>query len=432
MAKVRKRTLPSGELRWLADYVDSKGRRRAKQFAKRKDADAYLVKVRGDLQRGVHVAPGASITVAEAGELWIERAERDKLVTSTIRQYRQHLAHHIGPDLGKAKLSDLTAPQVNSFADKMLEDRSRALTRKVLTSLGSLVDEAVRRGLAAHNPVRGVKIKVVHEERDEGDEIEMPSKDELRAIIRTAAGRWRPIIITAAFTGMRASELRGLKWEDVDLKDGVIHVRRRVDAWGSFGAPKSKAGKRDIPLAPIVANTLKEWRLACPKGDKNPLDLVFPSPSGGILAHACILKDGFGPLQIAAGIVRLVDAAGPPEDRRSEVWTPRPSPCGREPMDRTRPIAKAHSATGRPFFHPADVRCVWKVVPFRRGRSGRHGANRGAASHLSATRLQHFRPKPLINLARYATANPCTSVRFRARPPPKLRAASICWCLLFS
>ena len=52
MAIVRKRTLPSGETRWLADYVDLKGKRRAKQFEKRKDADAYLVSVRGDIQRG--------------------------------------------------------------------------------------------------------------------------------------------------------------------------------------------------------------------------------------------------------------------------------------------------------------------------------------------------------------------------------------------
>jgi integrase len=303
MAKIRKRVLPSGEIRWLADYTDSAGQRRAKQFEKRKDADGYLLRVRGDLQRGLHVAPGASVTVAEAGAMWIERAERDKLVMSTVRQYCQHLQHHIEPALGKVKLSELTAPRVNSFANEMLANHSRALTRKVLTSLGSLIDEAIRRGMAAHNPARSVRIKVVHDESEEGDEVEMPSKDELRAILKSVTGRWRPIIVTAMFTGMRASELRGLKWEDVDLRVGVIHVRRRVDAWGSFGAPKSKAGRREIPLAPIVTSTLREWRLACPKGEANRLELVFPSPSGGVLAHACILKDGFGPLQVAAGVV---------------------------------------------------------------------------------------------------------------------------------
>jgi integrase len=66
--------------------------------------------------------------------------------------------------------------------------------------------------------------------------------------------------VTAIFTGMRLSELRGLVWRDVDLEAGIIHVRQRANAWGIMGPPKSKAGKRDIPLAPIVMNTLRSWR----------------------------------------------------------------------------------------------------------------------------------------------------------------------------
>src|SRR5690606_1972389 len=57
--------------------------------------------------------------------------------------------------------------------------------------------------------------------------------------------------------------------------------------------------KREIPLAPIVVNELRRWRLACPVGD---LDLVFPAPDGSVVSHSCILKDGFGPIQIAAGV----------------------------------------------------------------------------------------------------------------------------------
>jgi hypothetical protein len=47
---------------------------------------------------------------------------------------------------------------------------------------------------------------------------------------------------------------------------GVIHVRQRADAWGQMEPPKSKAGKRHIPLAPLVLNTLRERRIDCPKG----------------------------------------------------------------------------------------------------------------------------------------------------------------------
>ena len=76
---------------------------------------------------------------------------------------------------------------------------------------------------------------------------------------------------------MRASELRGLIWDDVDLQHGQINVRRRADRFGTFGPPKSEAGTRSIPLSPLLLSALKQWRLACPKGE---LGLVFPNGAG--------------------------------------------------------------------------------------------------------------------------------------------------------
>src|SRR4051794_40070404 len=133
----------------------------------------------------------------------------------------------------------------------------------------------------------------------------MPTKDELRAIIAATPDRWRPLILTSIFTGLRGPELRGLKWEDVDLKAGVLHVRRRADRFNKFGPPKSEAGTRDIPLAPMVLNTLKAWRLACPLGD---LGLVFPTGAGGVESHGNILSRVFWPIQVAAGVTTDGDA----------------------------------------------------------------------------------------------------------------------------
>jgi len=78
-------------------------------------------------------------------------------------------------------------------------------------------------------------------------------------------------------TCLRASELRGLAWSDVDLKEGVLAVRQRADLYCTIGSPKSASSRREVPLMPIVVNTLREWKLACPKSD---LDLVFPTGNG--------------------------------------------------------------------------------------------------------------------------------------------------------
>ena len=109
--------------------------------------------------------------------------------------------------------------------------------------------------------------------------VDIPTPDEIKRVVHAATGRMRPFLITAIFTGLRSSELRGLRWVDVDLKNGELHVRQRADRYNEMGKPKSEAGERTIPLGPFVVNTLKEWKLACPKGE---LGLVFPNTLGNM------------------------------------------------------------------------------------------------------------------------------------------------------
>jgi integrase len=174
------------------------------------------------------------------------------------------------------------------------------MARKVLTSLKSMLGEAQRRGLIAHNPASPVRVEARRREVPRltvGHGI--PTKEQVRAIL-DHAGRFRPLLATAIFTGMRASELRGLRWDDVDFERRVVHVRQRADRWGTIGAPKSAAGRREIPMSPVVVNTLKEWRLACPKSET---DLVFPTGAGNVARHASNLMYGWYPIQIAAGVI---------------------------------------------------------------------------------------------------------------------------------
>ena len=103
--------------------------------------------------------------------------------------------------------------------------------------------------------------------------VDIPTPAEIRTLIPHLRGRWRPLILVAAFTGLRSSELRGLRWSDVDLKRGEIQVRQRADRYNVFGPPKSAAGSRTIPLLPMVVNALREHKLAC---KQSAADLVFP------------------------------------------------------------------------------------------------------------------------------------------------------------
>jgi integrase len=185
---------------------------------------------------------------------------------------------------------------------------SRAMGRKVMSSLKSLLKDAQRRGNVAQNAALAVK-RIDADRRGEQKfkvGVDIPTGDEIRAILAAAGPRLRPLLLTAVFTGLRSSELRGLRWSDVDLKHSELHVRQRADRYGVIGKPKSAAGHRTVPLGPMVLNVLREWKLACPKGEHN---LVFPTPSGGISLHNNVVRA----LTASAGAAGLTTAKGKPK-----------------------------------------------------------------------------------------------------------------------
>jgi integrase len=311
---IRKRswTTKQGEAReaWIVDYVDGQGDRHIKTFDRKKDADAYRGQVTVDIGLGVHTAPRKSVTVAEAGALWLETGENNGLERATLDSYRQHLRLHIAPVLGAEKLATLTTATIRSLEDRLrAKGLSPVMRRRVIVSLGSLLADAQERGLVAQNVVRSLRASRKHKGRS-GDQrrdkaklrvgVDIPTPDEIRRIIAHLTGRWRPLLSTAICTGLRASELRGLRWEDIDLKRGKLHVAQRADRYNVIGPLKSASSERTIPLPPSLVSILREWKLQCPKGD---LGLAFPNGIGKVENIQNILNRGFFPAQIAAGIV---------------------------------------------------------------------------------------------------------------------------------
>jgi integrase len=307
---VRKRawTTRSGDRKeaWIVDYIDQAGTRHIKTFERKKEADAHQATVRVDVRAGIHTS--SKETIAQAGEKWIEDAVAAELEPATIESYRQHLKDHIVPYLGSVKLSELTLPTARQFMDRLRADgRSKAMIKRVVGDVGSILADAQERGTVAQNVVRSLsrrnksRRKADHRKKPRleiGKDI--PSIDEIRRIVANLDGRWRPLLLTVIFTGLRASELRGLRWADVDFKKAELHVRQRADKFKTIGAPKSKAGQRTIPLVPILVSTLRRWKIACPPSDH---DLVFPTGAGHIEYHSNIVTRGLGPVQIAAGVV---------------------------------------------------------------------------------------------------------------------------------
>jgi integrase len=201
---------------------------------------------------------------------------------------------------------------MSAFRDRLqAEGRSPAMVRGIMGSLGAILGAAQERGQTAHNPVRELR----RGRRSKGHDrqkvklqvgIDIPKPEEVAALLARAEGRWRPLLLTAVLTGLRASELRGLRWDDVDLKRCELHVRQRADRYGIMGRPKSAAGQRTVPLTPTVVKELGEWKFVCPKRKDGKLGLVFPNGAGNVETGGNIVKRGLIPTVLKAGLVRPV------------------------------------------------------------------------------------------------------------------------------
>ena len=86
---------------WTVDYADGNGVRRLKTFSQKKEADAFAATAKVEIRDGVHVADSASISVRQAGALWIASGESADLERSTVNQRKRHLKHHIDPFIGE-------------------------------------------------------------------------------------------------------------------------------------------------------------------------------------------------------------------------------------------------------------------------------------------------------------------------------------------
>lgn len=294
---------------WAADYVDAAGKRRLKTFKLKRAAEQFAATASVEVRDGTHVADAASVTVKEGCRLWIKSTEQAGRERTTVEQYRQHTDLHIVPLIGSKKLTQLTAPAIRAFEDELIElGRSPAMVKKVLVSVGSMLADALERGLVGRNVVREMKRRRGSsdhraEKRAKGKlkvGVDIPLPAEIRAIVGELRGESRPVLLLATFGGLRASELRGLPREGaVDFKTGKTKVFQRVDRHKAVGKPKSEAGEREVPLPPIVINALREWVVA----STSESQFMFPAGDGGPLAHRTI-ADAFMAAQVRAKVVK--------------------------------------------------------------------------------------------------------------------------------
>lgn len=245
-------------------------------------------------------AAGESVGVRYAVDAWLEYVEHDKgREPSTVRDYRNTMLKQVVARWGEREMSEISVDDVEQLRSDLLDTLSRRTAQKTLVLLHGLFRYAVRRKWIVGNVVADVEPVSVRRRT----EFAVLSPAEVQAIAREAADeQLRVVILVAAFTGLRLSELRGLCWRDVDFSNRLVHVRRKhfgaKDA--PQGPPKSHIA-RSVPLIDLAARALED--LSRRERYTGAADRVFCDPLGEALYDGGI-RDGLYDAMAAAEIDR--------------------------------------------------------------------------------------------------------------------------------
>lgn len=299
---------PRDKKKFQIRYYDNNGRRRSKQFLTAEERDLFRITLGAELLDGTHVPDKASKTIKAAGEIWLASADVMRLRFSTRDQYRSFIKHHINPFVGNKLLNKFDVGEVKTFRDNLRNaGRSEGLTAKVIVVLQMLIADAVERKFCKYNPVKDLRRSHRKEKKRKLQVgVDIPTNDDIRAILHAAEGEWRAAILTMIFTGTRSNELLALRWSDVNFDRQEIYIRQALDrSTRTFHDPKSEAGKRTIPILPFLANTLKEHKLRCPpRQDGTPeADLIFHRGGKSVRAQHFV-HYGLLPVLVRAGIMK--------------------------------------------------------------------------------------------------------------------------------
>jgi integrase len=281
-----------GSTKWQARLWDPHDatRRYEKVFRTKDAAERWLVEQQHALYSGTHVDPRkADRPFKEVAEAW--RSTWVDLEPKTRAGYEMVLRVHLLPEFGGRKVSRITPQLVQAYVARLQANGAKPGTiRNIYAVLRNALNTGVRLKMIAANPCQGVKLP-----RMPREPMLFLTAEEMAALADAIDPRYRALIYTAAYTGLRAGELLALTRADIDLLRGVIHVRRAlkevhgVDAGegerGLIFGPTKTHEQRTVSLPKFLRDMLSDHLAQPLPGGNDAEALVFASPTGRPLRH---------------------------------------------------------------------------------------------------------------------------------------------------
>lgn len=305
----------------------------------KRDAERELAKLLNEVATGEYVEP-SKMTVAEFLDQWLVTYAKPNVGPRTYERYEQIVRLHLIPNLGRNLLTKLNPMQIQTYYAAALQagnDHSgkRARRKDEKTAVKDQKRDGEKKGLSPttvlqHHRVLhkalecAVKWQIVA--RNVADAVEPPKRarremqtldaEQVRRLLQEAEDtEYYALIYVAVNTGLRRGELLGLKWEDIDLKEGTAQIRRSLQRIRGEGIvarePKTHRSRRSVSLPPTVVEVLKKQRASQAK------DRLFMGEAyrDSGLVFATSLGTPIEPANLSRRFDQLVKSAGLPHTR---------------------------------------------------------------------------------------------------------------------
>lgn len=244
-------------------------------FENKTAADTYARNLETDTSRGQFREPRTRMTLGDWVEVW---SKAHHASDNTWAKYHSHLKNHILPAFAQQHLDDITRIAVKRWVTSLRKKLAHATLLDVVTLLSMILGEAVEEDLITTSPCRKLRL---------GTETRRPYPTATPAQIEHIAARCAPaealMIRTAAYTGLRFSELAALHWHNLDLHHGTLTIDPDTGALHdiaghlTLGPPKTPASARTLHLPPGLTTALREH------STQHHHEHVFTSEHGDLL-----------------------------------------------------------------------------------------------------------------------------------------------------
>lgn len=287
---IRRRGKTSWELKFDAERDPLTGKRRIRYYSfkgARREAELELARLVSQHAAGENVDPSKE-TVAEFMQRWDRDWGSLNLSPKTLERFRELIRLYITPHIGAVRMQKLRTVHLNELYAK-LQRAGGKNGAKLSASSVSYVHRVLHRALG-HAVTWSVIIRnpasLAEAPSQSSPEIRILDKDQASALLRSLEGRTiRPIVSFLLGTGARRGEALALRWQDVDLDNGIVRIARSLEQTKNalrFKSPKTKSGRRDVAISPWLVAELRahrtrqqEHRLALGMGRAPNDSLVF-------------------------------------------------------------------------------------------------------------------------------------------------------------